>query len=170
MPRKDAREILRRVQSLLEEGYSDDELSSNSFSDPSTLCPWCSETLPENPTDTLLSMMQVARAKSRPHPRPGNALALKAKLGHHAHVCVRHRLELEASATAKANGWPYPIDFRVLGNRVQEMKGDLSVFIFQKDRSVFWQDLRDKIELMGINRALSIRSTYAFVDEQPSAG
>ena len=105
--------------------------------DPSTLCPWCDDILPHNPSEGLLSMIALARQRSVPSPRPGNCLGLKAAIPVFAAVCSAHEFENYEITIALAEGWPTDVDWRVFIQRVIALRGYLRRIIDDVDED--WQ-------------------------------
>lgn len=108
--------------------------------DPSTLCPWCDETLPYHPSEGLLAMITVARQRSVPSPRPANRLGLRAPIPVFAGVCSAHDLEKYDMGIALAEGWPTEVDWRVFIQRVVDLSGYIQSIIDDVDEE--WRPLQ----------------------------
>ncbi|KDQ18972.1 hypothetical protein BOTBODRAFT_91809, partial [Botryobasidium botryosum FD-172 SS1] len=79
--------------------------------DPSTLCPFCDEPWPENPSDELTALLEKLRLKAWPDPRFGNPGGLKAPISAFINLCQLHRSEAQYIPEGIRRGWPTKIDF-----------------------------------------------------------
>ena len=105
--------------------------------DPSTLCPWCDETLPNNPSQSLLAMIAIARQRSFRAPRPGNRLGLRAEVPVFAGVCSAHELEKYDMVMALAEDWPTSVDWTVFITRIIALQSYLQRIVDDVDEE--WQ-------------------------------
>jgi hypothetical protein len=153
--------------------------------DPSTLCPWCDEPLPVEPTELLISIMESVREKSYREARPTNPLGLKASVGTYIPVCKRHRFESHQVPMARAKGWPTRIDFGKLKDRVEALRNELKALIDDKppaslgdwslddeeeessprSRSLFWQELVGDVKTKGTRVMASAKGQFANFDK-----
>ncbi|TDL24011.1 hypothetical protein BD410DRAFT_132480 [Rickenella mellea] len=136
--------------------------------DPSSLCPYCDEVFPSDPSPLLENMRSRVRAVSRRDPRPGNRLGLKAPIAAFVAFCQRHRFESHQLPKAKARGWPTRINFAALPRRIEEMRDELESLIMDKDSSEFWKELQKVIGQSGTRMALGVRGQFgSFEKGQP---
>lgn len=84
-----------------------------------TVCPFCDEPLPLNPTSALLKLIRTVASQPTTKPRASeaNAHALEASITATSNVCVRHRQE-NALAT-EVGHWPL-VDFKTLPERLEK--------------------------------------------------
>ncbi|KAG1834349.1 RTC4-like domain-containing protein [Suillus subluteus] len=169
----------------------DEHLDEDSFEidrviDPSTVCPYCDEPLPSNPTPQLENLLATAKRKSYPDPRPRNSSGLKAPLGIYISACQRHRFETHSLPEAMEKGWPQSIDFKKVPKRVEGMKGALEAIITDTDihsdnedsveddargpraRSDFWREIKKQIKKQGSRTVTGVKGQFAsFEKTQP---
>ncbi|KAG1860270.1 RTC4-like domain-containing protein [Suillus subalutaceus] len=169
----------------------DEHLDEDSFEidrviDPSTVCPYCDEPLPRNPTPQLENLLATAKRKSYPDPRPRNSSGLKAPLGIYISACQRHRFETHSLPEAMEKGWPQSIDFKKVPKRVEGMKGALEAIITDTDihsdnedsvevdargpraRSDFWKEIKKQIKKQGSRTVTGVKGQFAsFEKTQP---
>ncbi|KAG1817084.1 RTC4-like domain-containing protein [Suillus subaureus] len=169
----------------------DEHLDEDSFEidrvvDPSTVCPYCDEPLPRNPTPQLKNLLATAKRKSYPDPRPRNSRGLKAPLGIYISACQRHHFEMHSLPEAVEKGWPQSIDFKKVPKRVEGMKGTLEAIISDTDihsdnrdsveddargpraRSDFWREIKKQIKKQGSRTATGVKGQFAsFEKTQP---
>lgn len=86
--------------------------------DPSTLCPWCDDVLPPEPSAHLQALIRSVREHSYNDPRPTNPLGLYAVSSRFVVVCQRHAFEQTQVPLAEQNGWPREINWDAVGERV----------------------------------------------------
>lgn len=83
-------------------------------------------------------------------------------------MCQRHRFETEQLPKAKAKGWPTIIDFDALPERVTRLKAVLQRVIYNRDSSMFWQEVKEEIEKEGSRKVTGIGGQFvAFEKSQP---
>ncbi|EJD34447.1 hypothetical protein AURDEDRAFT_131165 [Auricularia subglabra TFB-10046 SS5] len=128
---------------------------------PASLCPYCDQPLPENPSDALLDLLRTARAKSRPRPRRNNPHGLKASMAVYIGVCERHRFETKVLPRAIRSGWPTKIDFDLLPDRVKNHRQALDAVLADPRASVFFREANDLIAKVGARVAESPMGQYA---------
>ncbi|KAG0703949.1 RTC4-like domain-containing protein [Suillus ampliporus] len=180
-PRNPIRLILREEDHLDEDSFEIDRVV-----DPSTVCPYCDESLPRNPTPLLKNLLATAKRKSYSDPRPRNPRGLKAPLGIYISACQRHRFETHSLPEAMEKGWPQTIDFKKVPKRIERMKGALEAIIIDADnrsdnedsvdddargpraRSVFWRELKKEIKKRGSRTVTGVKGQFAsFEKTQP---
>ncbi|KAJ7574386.1 RTC4-like domain-containing protein [Mycena floridula] len=144
--------------------------------DPKTLCPYCDNALPKNPTPCLKKMLASAREISSSHPRPTNPLGRKAPLAAFISVCQRHQFESHLLPEAEEKGWPQVIDWTQVEGRIKKMKRGLAELIQDHDgdeggprqRCIFWDEIIADVKKKGSNAASNIRNQFdTFEKTQP---
>ncbi|KAG2346796.1 hypothetical protein BDR05DRAFT_906368 [Suillus weaverae] len=169
----------------------DEHLDEDSFEidrviNPSTVCPYCDEPLPRNPTPQLKNLLATAKQKSYPDPRPRNSRGLKAPLGIYISACQRHHFETHSLPEAVEKGWPQSINFKMVPKRIERMKGALEAIITDTDiysdnedsvdddargpraRSDFWREIKKQIKKQGSRTVTGVKGQFAsFEKTQP---
>ncbi|KAG1770154.1 RTC4-like domain-containing protein [Suillus placidus] len=149
---------------LGEEDHSDeDSFEIDAVFDPSTVCPYCDEPLPLNPTPQLKNLFATAKLQSYVDPRPRNPIGLKAPLGIYISACQRHHFETHSLPEALEKGWPQSIDFKKVPDRIEndDARGPRS-------RSVFWRELKKEIKKQGSRTATGLKGQFStFEKTQP---
>lgn len=148
--------------------------------DPKTLCPWCDEPLPEEPTPQLRSLIVAAKRVSRPDDRMSNPLGLRAPLAAFVGVCQRHRFERDWIPRARSKGWPTKIAWDKLADRVMRIQGALKALIDDVDEDFtdtsnvarasssrrprkeneFWQEVVQNVRQQGSRQAAGVRGQF----------
>ncbi|KAI9067967.1 hypothetical protein FKP32DRAFT_1538104, partial [Trametes sanguinea] len=167
----------------LDGGDSDSDLDDiflDPSVDPATLCPWCDEPLPPNPTPYLTSLIEGARQRSYPDDRPTNPLGLRAAPMVFVGVCQRHRFERVWIPRARRRGWPTSINWGRLRGRIERLKGKLKAIIDDidedfvptatKERELphrrprkeneFWQDVVKNVRQQGSRQTTGVRGQF----------
>lgn len=147
--------------------------------DPSTLCPWCDQQLPTDPTPRLKSLIESVRSKSYSSPRPSNPLGLGAPLTASVAVCQRHRFESHQIPKAQSKGWPTKIDFRTVKPRVEALRPKLGALVLNKpsdadefilvdedeekprDICPFWTEMMKEVKSKGTRAVASSKGQFA---------
>lgn len=147
--------------------------------DPSTLCPWCDQQLPADPTPRLKSLMESVRSKSYASPRPSNPLGLGAPLTASVVVCQRHRFESHQIPKAQAKGWPTKIDFGKVKSRVEALRPQLEALLLNKPPNMddlvlsdgedrkprgvcpFWTETMKEVKSKGTRAVASSKGQFA---------
>jgi hypothetical protein len=147
--------------------------------DPSTLCPWCDQQLPADPTPRLKSLIESVRSKSYSSPRPSNPLGLGAPLTASVAVCQRHRFESHQIPKAQAKGWPTKIDFGQVKPRVEALGSKLEALVLNKpsnadnlilldkdeeklrDDCPFWMEMVKEVKSKGTRAVTSSKGQFA---------
>lgn len=157
--------------------------------DPATLCPYCDEPLPVEPTSYLTSVLESTRRRSYPDARPSNPLGRKAPLATFIAVCQRHRFESVELPEARRKQWPTTIRFELVRERVESMKDRLEAIIHDVDiikdgdsdeededetmkgprkKSIFWQDIKKQVKKKGSRAVVGVNGQFAsFEKSQP---
>ncbi|KAH9940892.1 RTC4-like domain-containing protein, partial [Epithele typhae] len=165
---------------------SDEDTSSfrSVFIDPETLCPWCDERLPPEPTPHLRRLIEAAKRVSRQDERATNSLGLQAPLVAYVGVCQRHRFERDWIPRAREQRWPTEIDFDKLAGRVQRLEGTLKTIVDDVDEDFapthkrcatrarkeneFWQEVVRNVRKQGSRHAVGVRGQFSsFSKTQP---
>ncbi|KAI8985534.1 RTC4-like domain-containing protein [Trametes punicea] len=172
----------------LEDEGSDSDLNEfflDPSVDPATLCPWCDEPLPSDPTPHLVSLIEGARRRSYIDDRPMNPLGLRAPPTVFVSVCQRHRFERVWIPRARKRGWPTTIDWGRLRSRVEKLRGRLKAIIddvdedfvpgaqgpaalkgkeFERSRprkeNVFWQEIVRNVRQQGSRHTTGVRGQF----------
>ena len=105
--------------------------------DPSKLCLWCDQPLPDTISSTLKALMDHARERSLEDERPQNRLGLIAPVNVASSACARHRFERNLLPLAEAHGWPQVINWRETYTRLQNLKPLLQAIL--DDADVDWK-------------------------------
>ena len=147
--------------------------------DPSTLCPWCDQQLPTDPTPRLKSLIEFVRSKSYSAPRPSNPLGLGAPLTASVAVCQRHRFESHQIPKAQAKGWPTKIDFVQVKPRVEALRSKLEALVLDepsdadnlilpdkdeekpRDNCPFWMEMVKEVKSKGTRAVASSKGQFA---------
>lgn len=158
--------------------------------DPSTICPYCDESLPPTPTPHLLALLVSTAKKSYTDPRPSNPKGLKAPLATFIAVCQRHRFESVMLPEAKKKKWPRKIHFEDVRGRVEKMKGRLEAIVLDggggwdsesesndesnekgkgpRGKSVFWKEIIKEVKKKGSRAVVGVSGQFAsFEKTQP---
>ena len=101
--------------------------------DPKTLCPWCDEPLPSEPTPHLRTLIAAAKRVSHREDRLSNPLGLRAPLTAFVGVCQRHRFERNWVPRARKRGWPTTIDWDALSGRIAQLRRQLQAIVDDVD-------------------------------------
>ena len=101
--------------------------------DPKTLCPWCDEPLPSDPTAHLRALIAAAKRISHRDDRITNPLGLHAPLTASISVCQRHRFERNWVPRARKRGWPTTIDWDALSGRIVRLRNHLQAIVDDVD-------------------------------------
>ncbi|KAG8834560.1 hypothetical protein FRC17_008394 [Serendipita sp. 399] len=110
--------------------------------DPSLLCPFCDQRLPEYPSAMLRKMLKRVKREAKPEPRIGNALGLSASLEVFTPFCLRHEAELKEFPKGKKNGWPTTLDPQLLAKRTRRLRSHLQNLIDNPDEGTFFHPLQ----------------------------
>lgn len=157
--------------------------------DPKTLCPWCDEPLPKEPTPHLRALIKAAKRVSRPEDRLSNPLGLRAPLAAFVSVCQRHRFERNWIPRAQLSGWPTKIDFNKVPARIKQFSDALKAMTDDVDEDFasslskrrmtsdgtrprkeneFWQDAVKQVRRQGSRHAVGVRGQFQqFTNTQP---
>ncbi|RPD59515.1 hypothetical protein L227DRAFT_503710 [Lentinus tigrinus ALCF2SS1-6] len=101
--------------------------------DPKTLCPWCDERLPDEPTPHLHALISATKRVSRPEDQLTNPLGLRAPPAAFVGVCQRHRFEHDWIPHARQKGWPTKIAWDRLADRIIRLKTTLQAIVNNVD-------------------------------------
>ena len=156
-------------------GYADADYFSvlmEEVTDPSSLCPFCDEKLPPNPSPLYRSLLEAARRKAYPDPRPTNPRGLKAQMGIYVASCKRHRFEVHQIPEAIAKGWPTVINFGQVRERVEKLRGGLTKLVRDEDdareKSIYWTAVIVEVRKFGSRAASGVKGQFeSFEKTQP---
>ncbi|EJD51784.1 hypothetical protein AURDEDRAFT_149420 [Auricularia subglabra TFB-10046 SS5] len=132
--------------------------------DPSRLCPYCDELLPDTRSPEFEELLRGARAKSWPKPRRANPLGLKAPMTVFVSVCERHRFEAKVLPQAIRAGWPTTIDFDSIPARVKRKRRILDDILKDPSTSSFFREAMDNVARVGARVAESAMGQYAIFE------
>jgi hypothetical protein len=140
--------------------------------DPSSLCPFCDEKLPLNPSPFYRSLLEAARRKARPDPRPTNPRGLKVMMSIYVASCKRHRFEVHQIPEAVAKGWPTDIDFGKVRERVERLAGGLAKLVRNegnaREESIYWTTVTAEVRKLGTRAASGVKGQFeSFERTQP---
>jgi hypothetical protein len=140
--------------------------------DPSTLCPFCDENLPRNPSPLYRSLLEAARCKAYPDPRPTNPRGLKALMTVYVASCKRHRFEVHQIPEAIAKGWPTDIDFGRVRERVEKLSDRLAKLVQDegnaRDESIYWTTVIKEVRKVGSRAVSGVKGQFeSFQKTQP---
>jgi hypothetical protein len=131
-----------------------------------SLCPFCDEPWPEEPTSKLLALRATAVAHAVPSPRPRNSKGLSAaNFALYAPLCAQHQNEMKTIPEGHEEGWPNEIDFDALPRRLNSVKLYLEALVNDPTKSPFYQDVTNELEASGSTSQSSISGQYATFDK-----
>ncbi|KAI0272711.1 RTC4-like domain-containing protein [Gloeopeniophorella convolvens] len=151
---------------------ADDSLFIDQSADPSTLCPFCDEKLPPNPSPLYHTLLDAAKRKASPDPRPTNTRGLRAKMGIYIASCQRHRFEAHQVPKAIAKGWPTAINFGGVRERVEKLSGDLARLVNgegeARNQCIYWTTVMKEVQKIGSRAATGVKGQFEnFEKTQP---
>jgi len=140
--------------------------------DPSSLCPFCDEELPPNPSPFYRSIFEAARRKAYSDPRPTNPRGLKAQMGVYIASCKRHRFEAHQIPEALAKGWPTDINFGRVRRRVESLGGVLAKLVRDegdaREECIYWTTVMKEVRKLGSRAASGVKGQFEnFEKTQP---
>ena len=140
--------------------------------DPSSLCPFCDEELPLNPSPFYRSLLETARRKAYPDPRPTNPHGLKAMMGIYVASCKRHRFEAHQIPEAMAKGWPTDINFGEVRERVERLADGLAKLVRDegnaREESIYWTIVMMEVRKLGSRAVSGVKGQFeSFEKTQP---
>ncbi|GAA5920263.1 hypothetical protein JCM1841_003005 [Sporobolomyces salmonicolor] len=134
--------LLEKVRGAHEQRREDspDPLLENDFEtvDPTTLCPFCDQPLPETPSSRLVSLRKYLLARPHLEKRVSvrNNLAKKLPIAETASFCRMHKDERTVIPEGKARGYPTEIAWNELPKRIdRELSGHLTSVILGQTAS-----------------------------------
>lgn len=133
--------------------------------DAKTMCPYCDEPWPSNPSQQLIEIRRKIDAISSPDPGPHSdnpnhrrtRPAVRA-----AAVCVQHRFETSVLPEGIAAGYPQDVDFGDLPRRIRALKPALDELVEDASPSPFYDFFETAVTDMGWNRAIGTPGQYRF--------
>lgn len=123
------------------------------------LCPYCSEPLPEKPTQKLKKTLARFKKKSVPMPTSTNPDGRSISITQSSVVCALHRSESVLIPAGIAKGYPRSIDWPRTIERVKEKEEELMRLIEKKD-SVFWEFAKERTGEIGKGMSRSARGQF----------
>ena len=146
--------------------------------DPKTLCPWCDERPPDEPTPHLRALISAAKRVSHPEDRLTNPIGLRAPPAAFVGVCQRHRFERDWIPRARQKGWPTRIVWDRLADRVNRLKATLQAIVDDVDEDFvpdvprrsasgrprkeneFWQEVVKNVRQQGSRQTTGVRGQF----------
>jgi hypothetical protein len=136
--------------------------------DPSTICAFCDQPWPKEPSKELMDLYARIRQRAKPQPRFGNARGLRAPMKVFIDMCVMHRNETTVIPEGLAQGWPSKIDFDAIPHRLWKLKSKLEKIIDCPASGYFYEMAKTDIEENGILSMSSIQGQFkTFQKTQP---
>jgi hypothetical protein len=129
--------------------------------DPSTLCPFCDETLPTEPSTKLLAMLDRLKRKATPDPRWGNSLGLKAKMETYVAFCALHQAESNEFPKGRKYGWPTTLNLESIAHRTRQCKAALEEIINDPSSGTFMDPLQKRAGEYGANAITGAKGSWA---------
>lgn len=151
--------------SFFDDGDSSSSLSSapsdyeDGLSPRAKLCPYCSEPLPEKPTQKLKKTLARFKKKSVPMPTSANPDGRSISITQSSVVCALHRSESVLIPAGIAKGYPRSIDWPRTIERVRAKEGEL-VWLIKKKDSVFWEFAKERTGEIGKGLSRSVRGQF----------
>ncbi|KAI0695339.1 RTC4-like domain-containing protein [Cerioporus squamosus] len=157
---------------------SDDDMFLDPSIDPKTLCPWCDERLPDEPTPHLRALISAAKRVSHPEDRLTNPLGLRAPPAAFVGVCQRHRFERDWIPRARQKRWPTRIAWDKLAERIIRLQATLQAIVDDVDEDFapgvargstsrrprkeneFWQEVAKNVRQQGSRQAAGVRGQF----------
>lgn len=134
--------------------------------DATSLCPFCDEPWPEEPTSKLLALRATAVAHAIPSPRLSNSKGLSAaNFTLYAPLCAQHRNETKIIPEGRREGWPNEINFDALPRRLNAIRPHLAAVLTHPTVSSFYQDAANAFETSGGVSQSSVAGQYATFDK-----
>ena len=127
--------------------------------DPDTLCPYCDEPFPKNPSPVLRRLLRDVKG-SRPDPRPCNSKGRSAPILNYLNVCERHMFEVKELPKAEKAGWPTSIDFEALPARIAAMKPRLTKLLSERKDSLIWKEIKEELDSSSARKMTSLGGQY----------
>ena len=139
-----------------------------SLVDPKTLCAFCDEPWPKEPSKELTDLFARIRPRAWPQPRYRNACGLQAPVEVFIDLCNMHRNETTVIPEGLAQGWPSEIDFDAVPQRLWKLKSKLEKIINHPAGGYFYEMAKTDIKEMGGLAMGSMRGQFAaFQKTQP---
>ncbi|KAK4046835.1 hypothetical protein OIV83_005832 [Microbotryomycetes sp. JL201] len=137
--------------------------------DPRTLCPFCSRTMPSQPSPTLLKLKNYLLSLDLVEDRPTalNPLAKRLPSAQTASFCRMHEDEAVVIPEGKARGWPKSIDWQNLSRRIDRLQDRILNIIRGEQPSHFFEIAKNEWLAKG-RKVKTVMSEYeSFEIEQP---
>lgn len=118
--------------------YSSSE-SDNEADPTGTLCPFCDQPFPENPSHSLMKRLDALKSISRPQASPSNPGHRWARsFTVYVDFCQQHTFEMDVLPYARQSGWPEEPNFAGLFARVLEYRSALTLLLHAPNKSSFF--------------------------------
>ncbi|GAA5864877.1 hypothetical protein JCM8547_009258 [Rhodosporidiobolus lusitaniae] len=167
---KKQRGLHARLQDLLVPDDEDELLKKAERIDPDTLCPFCDDELPHNPSSELVALKRylLSRPEAKPAPTLINCKAVRLTVAQTAEFCKMHKVEREVLPHGVAQGWPETVDWEGLAKRIErECQPYLQDIIFGKQQSDYLRRAKDDYGDQGKNFRNAVAEFGSFDVEQP---
>lgn len=130
--------------------------------DPTTLCPFCDDPLPENPSRKLCSQLAYFRETCESEQRWGNSMGLTAPVNVFVGFCALHTAETKVIPQGLKYGWPQEIDFKAMATRVSRLEGKLRAVIEDPDGrgAAFYGPLKEAAARYGIGAVTGSKGSW----------
>ena len=130
--------------------------------DPTTLCPFCDDPLPANPSWKLRSQLARFREVCESDSRWGNSMGLTAPVNVFVGFCALHKAETEVIPQGLKYGWPQEINFKAVATRVRKLESKLRAVIEDPDGrgAVFFGPLKEKTAKYGIGAVTGSKGSW----------
>lgn len=127
--------------------------------DPTTLCPFCDEEWPKEPSEKLLRLKAAAMASAVPSPRPRNPGGMRSNsFTNFVSMCLQHRYETAVIPHGLEQGWPQVIDFDALPGRLARVQQRLVSVIQNPPLSPLFPEFQEHFTSRGAGYTSSIHA------------
>ncbi|GAA5991083.1 hypothetical protein JCM10908_006532 [Rhodotorula pacifica] len=140
---------------------------------PDTLCPFCDQPLPDNPSDDLLRKRDalINDPSARRKKTMKNSKAVRLREGHvvrTAEFCKQHRDERIFIPEGRARGWPTEIDWEALPARIEKLLSThLSIIVLGNFETPLLDKARSDFARVGGKRGNAVNDLATFGVEEP---
>jgi len=130
--------------------------------DPTTLCPFCDDPLPANPSTKLRSQLAYFRETCESEQRWGNSMGLTAPINVFVGFCALHTAETKVIPQGLRYGWPQEIDFKSVATRVRRLESKLRAVIEDPDGrgAAFYGPLKEAAARYGIGAVTGSKGSW----------
>ncbi|TKA55907.1 hypothetical protein B0A53_01604 [Rhodotorula sp. CCFEE 5036] len=166
------RESRARADSRFDSPYPDFDPTQAPVN-PDTLCPFCDQPLPDNPSEDLLRKKDALLndPSARRKRTMQNSKAVRLRDGHvvrTAEFCKQHRDERIFIPEGRAQGWPAEIDWAALPGRIERLLGvHLNNIVLGKVETPFLERAHSDFARVGGKRGNAVNDLATFGVEEP---